>query len=75
MSGKLETYVGQVESILLERDGFAEITVSLDEKTEKAVNYEDLTGKVSVGDQVLLNTTAVKLGLGTGGIILSGQSF
>jgi hypothetical protein len=67
LSGKLETYVGQVESILLERDGFAEITVSLDEKTEKAVNYEDLTGKVSVGDQVLLNTTAVKLGLGTGG--------
>ncbi len=32
-----------------------------------AINFNLLTGPVQVGDQVVLNTTAVHLGLGTGG--------
>jgi hypothetical protein len=67
LGGKLKSSVGEVKSILQERTGFAEIEVSVNEKIEKAVNYDDITGKVTPGDQVLLNTTAVKLGLGTGG--------
>lgn len=33
-----------------------------------AIAYEAVTGPVAVGDRVLLNTTAVALGLGTGGL-------
>jgi len=33
----------------------------------KAINYNYLTGPVKIGDQVVLNTTAVNLKLGTGG--------
>ncbi len=33
----------------------------------KAVNYNFMTGKINIGDKVILNTTAVELGLGTGG--------
>ncbi|HUV05923.1 MAG TPA: DUF3866 family protein [Armatimonadota bacterium] len=33
-----------------------------------AVNYPGLTGSVQPGDEVLLNVTAVELGLGTGGV-------
>jgi len=35
---------------------------------EKAVCYPQLTGAVQVGERVLLNTTAVDLDLGTGGV-------
>lgn len=67
MSGKIESVLGEVTNILLERDGFTELEVNLYERIEKAVNYDDMTGKVNIGDRVILNTTAVKLGLGTGG--------
>ncbi|MFP4662149.1 MAG: DUF3866 family protein [Halanaerobiales bacterium] len=33
----------------------------------KAVNYNRIAGKISIGDRVIVNTTAVELGLGTGG--------
>jgi len=33
----------------------------------KAINYPKLSGNIKTGDNVLLNTTAVDLGLGTGG--------
>ena len=35
-----------------------------------ALAYPDLVGEPAVGDRVLLNTTAVALGLGTGGFAL-----
>ncbi len=35
-----------------------------------AIAYPDLVGPVAVGDHVVLNTTAVGLGLGTGGVHL-----
>lgn len=34
----------------------------------RALNYDAITGQVDAGDRVLLNTTAVSLGLGTGGL-------
>ncbi|WP_336513050.1 DUF3866 family protein [Clostridium sp. Cult3] len=43
------------------------LLVELDGKTHKAINYNDLTGEVKIGDMVIVNTTAVELSLGTGG--------
>ena len=50
------------------RPGAHEITVSIDGVEAPAVSYPDLVGPVTVGDAVVLNTTAATLGLGTGGV-------
>ena len=44
-----------------------ELSVRIEMETRRAVNYSALTGPASVGDEVLLNTTAQVLKLGTGG--------
>lgn len=44
-----------------------ELTVRLELETRRAVNYPALTGPAQTGDEVLLNTTAQYLKLGTGG--------
>ncbi|MCL2818887.1 MAG: DUF3866 family protein, partial [Actinomycetia bacterium] len=44
-----------------------EVIVDGREGTSCAIIYPDLTGPAQVGDRALLNTTAVDLGLGTGG--------
>jgi hypothetical protein len=49
------------------REDAQEITVDVDGHHARAIAYTSLTGPINVGDIVLLNTTAVKLGLGTGG--------
>jgi len=53
-----------VAAVLGERPGLQR--VALDDGS-RAVALTDLTGPVAVGDQVVVNTTAVELGLGTGG--------
>lgn len=58
---------GFVSSIVSRKPGLEEITVDIDGRPEKAINYEYITGPVQAGDQVLLNTTAVSMNLGTGG--------
>lgn len=60
---------GRVVGILSERDGLQRCTVLLDgdDEPSRAVNLTSLTGDVAVGDDVVCNTTAVGLGLGTGG--------
>jgi len=45
-----------------------DLVVDIDGSEARAVNYLDLSGPVSSGDEVVLNTTAVKLNLGTGGV-------
>ncbi len=52
------------------RPGAHELTVTVDGREEAAIAYPDLSGAVTVGDVVVLNTTAVALGLGTGGVHL-----
>jgi len=47
--------------------GAAELMVDVDGKSAPALAYPALVGAVEVGDTVVLNTTAVELGLGTGG--------
>jgi hypothetical protein len=58
---------GKVKDIIQRREHFTEITVIIDNLEYKAVNYDCLTGTVKAGDQVLLNTTAQDLRLGSGG--------
>ncbi len=56
-----------VESIVDSSDGLDDIRVKINGDIQKAYNYTNITGKVNVGDEVVLNTTAVELSLGTGG--------
>ncbi len=50
------------------RPGAHELEVDVDGERAIAIAYPDLCGPVTVGDVVILNTTAVSLGLGTGGV-------
>lgn len=58
---------GKVTRVLGAYRGCSEIEVLTPAGTCRAINYDLLTGEVKLGDEVLLNTTAVKLGLGSGG--------
>lgn len=58
---------GRVVSIDAVRGDATEITVEVGGDNARAIAYTHLTGDIRVGDEVLLNTTAVARGLGTGG--------
>ncbi|RJX23647.1 MAG: DUF3866 family protein [Dethiobacter sp.] len=58
---------GIVEKIIWAREGIQCLEVKLGDKREKALNYPCLTGTALPGHRVILNTTAVQLGLGSGG--------
>ncbi len=63
----------RVIALLEERSGFQRIEVAFSSDDggggfpERAYVLTELTGPVDVGDDVVLNTTAVELGLGSGG--------
>src|SRR6476469_1830205 len=61
--------VGTVDSVLEGRTGLQRVLVTLGEnrEPERAYVLTMLTGEVAPGDEVVVNTTAVDLGLGTGG--------
>ena len=50
--------------------GAVELDVTTSEGTIRALAYPELTGRPEAGDRVLLNTSALALGLGTGGYAL-----
>jgi hypothetical protein len=50
------------------RPGVLEVLVEVDGERQRALAYTDLTGPVAPGDRCVLNTGAVALGLGTGGV-------
>lgn len=58
---------GRVLSIDSVRDGTLEISIEISGEKARAIAYTNLTGTLEVGDEVLLNTTAVVKSLGTGG--------
>jgi hypothetical protein len=59
---------GAVTELLTERRGLQRVRVDLgDAEPARAYVLTQLTGPVAVGDPVVCNTTAVELGLGTGG--------
>ncbi|WP_395111315.1 DUF3866 family protein [Actinomadura sp. SCN-SB] len=59
---------GTVDGIRREWPGAVELDVTIgDDGTHRALAYPALVGRPEPGDTVLLNTTALALGLGTGG--------
>src|SRR6266568_7607109 len=58
---------GKVTTLLMERPGLQRVEVDLGDGNERAYVLTQLIGTVAVGDRVVVNTTAVELGLGTGG--------
>jgi hypothetical protein len=63
---------GRVRSVGAARPGAVELVVELDGEAgpAEALAYPELTGPIEAGDRILVNTTAVDLGLGTGGLHL-----
>lgn len=61
---------GTVLRVVSARPGAVELVVDLEGLEAPALAYPGLTGPVASGDTVVLNTTAVDLGLGTGGVHL-----
>lgn len=59
--------IGVVKEILDKTDDLEDILVNINGNIQKAYNYPKMTGSVNIGDEVVLNTTAVELSLGTGG--------
>jgi hypothetical protein len=61
-----------VRSVGAARPGAVELVVQLDGEAgaADALAYPELTGPVGAGDRILVNSTAVELGLGTGGLHL-----
>ncbi len=57
-------------AVTAERPGAVELEVEVEGDRAPALAYPGLTGPVRPGDVVVLNTTAVALGLGTGGFHL-----
>jgi hypothetical protein len=58
---------GEVVTLLEARPGLQRVEVELGAGPERAYALTQLTGPVALGDRVVVNTTAVELGLGTGG--------
>jgi hypothetical protein len=63
---------GTVDSVVRDWPGAVELEVSIDggpaeRRALRALAYPALVGRPEPGDTVLLNTTALDLGLGTGG--------
>lgn len=61
---------GTIVALESERPGAVELAVDLQGERAAAIAYPSLTGPVHPGDDVILNATAVALGLGTGGVHL-----
>lgn len=62
-------HTARVTEMLVERPGLQRVMVEFgeDHPPGRAYCLTELTGPVDVGDRVIVNTTAVDLGLGTGG--------
>jgi len=63
----LVTRVGVLERRIAVHAGMEVWVAIIDARETEAVVFPALVGRVASGDRVLLNTTAVELGLGTGG--------
>jgi len=65
----IQVELGTVLEVKRRWAGCSEIVVRVDGAREpvKAISYDHITGRPRPGDRVWLNTTAVRLGLGSGG--------
>jgi len=55
------------KEIKMEYPDLVKLVVEMDGEEFRAVAYPSLTGSIAAGDEVIVNTTAVDLGLGSGG--------
>src|SRR6202035_1882972 len=69
-AGVIRWRSGVVSALLREWRGAVELDVTVDGERVRALAYPELTGRPEPGDRVLLNTSALALGLGTGGYAL-----
>ncbi len=58
---------GVVLQVLAERAGVVRLMVRVGDAERRATGFTDVMGAVAPGDRVVVNTTAVDLGLGSGG--------
>jgi hypothetical protein len=61
---------GTVISVRSQRPGVVAFTVETADGLIPAIGYPDVTGTPEPGERVLVNTTAMHLGLGTGGVAI-----
>lgn len=59
---------GKVASIVSERHDLVRATVATEEGEIDAAGFPSMLGPLRTGDRVIVNTTGVELGLGTGGV-------
>lgn len=55
--------IGIVVEIADSSEVLDDIRVNVNGQIQRAYNYTKLTGKINIGDEVILNTTAVELSL------------
>ena len=53
--------VGKIIEIRKKNENLDDLRVEINGEIQRAYNYPKMTGEVNVGDEVLLNTTAVEL--------------
>lgn len=63
----ISTVKAVVREVLYKDSSIARFMAEVQGQLHKCINYNKLTGDVDINDEVLLNTTAVELGLGSGG--------
>ncbi|WP_252187868.1 DUF3866 family protein [Anaeromonas frigoriresistens] len=59
--------MGKITNIISEDKNTTIVEVKIGDEINKAINYTNITGIIKVDDYVIVNTTAVRLNLGTGG--------
>ena len=59
---------GVVRSITHEDESLVEASVTVGDGEIEAAGFPKMLGPVAVGDRVIVNTTGIELGLGTGGV-------
>lgn len=68
-AGLVRMREGVIVELLAHRPGATEALARIGQgQPERVLSYHDLTGPLRVGDRVVLNTTALHEGLGTGGL-------
>lgn len=63
----IQTRKGKIIKEIFSREGIKAFSVQIENREEKCIVYPSLTGDIIPGDEVLLNTTAMALNLGSGG--------
>lgn len=63
----INTSFAVVDRIIYSDDTTVKFTARIESSECSCINYNLLTGRIEEGDNVILNTTAADLGLGTGG--------